>query len=53
MLTLYQVIPMQYVDIIPGNTNAICRQPGNMLTLYQVIPMQYVDIIPGNTNAIC
>ena len=36
MLTLYQVIPMQYVDIIPGNlpmeyvdiipgnTNAIC-----------------------------
>ena len=22
--TLYQVIPMQYVDIIPGNTNAIC-----------------------------
>ena len=51
MLTLYQVIPMQYVDIIPGNMqyvdNAIC------LTLYQVIPMQYVDIIPGNTNAIC
>ena len=39
MLTLYQVIPMQYVDIIPGNTNAI--------------PMEYVDIIPGNTNAIC
>ena len=43
MLTLYQVIPMQYVDIIIPN----------MLTLYQVIPMQYVDIIPGNTNAIC
>ena len=50
MLTLYQVIPMQYVDIIPGNTNAICIY---MLTLYPVIPMQYVDIIPGNTNAIC
>ena len=47
MLTLYQVIPMQYVDIIPGNNQC------NMLTLYQVIPMQYVDIIPGNTNAIC
>ena len=30
MLTLYQVIPMQYVDIIPGNTNAICDIiPGN------------------------
>ena len=39
MLTLYQVIPMQYVDM--------------QYTLYQVIPMQYVDIIPGNTNAIC
>ena len=21
---IHQVIPMQYVDIIPGNTNAIC-----------------------------
>ena len=31
MLTLYQVISMQYVDIIPGNTNAICVDiiPGN------------------------
>ena len=42
MLTLYQVIPMQYVDIIPGNTNA------NALYI-----IEYVDIIPGNTNAIC